>query len=92
MVNGVVARFDVRPTLVFDGRADIGGEVPRARGVIVCFTVDETADEMLVGMLDGLEADAPALVVSSDREVRKAATVRNVNSVASDRFIEAIVG
>jgi hypothetical protein len=92
MVNGVVARFDVRPTLVFDGRADTGGEVPRARGVIVCFTMDETADDMLVEMLDGLEADAPALVVSSDREIRDAAAVRGVNSVASDRFIAAVVG
>lgn len=92
MVNGVVARFDVRPTLVFDGRADTGGEVPRARGVIVCFTMEETADDMLVEMLDGLEADAPALVVSSDREIRDAAAVRGVNSVASDRFIAAVVG
>lgn len=92
MVNGVVARFDVRPTLVFDGRADTGGEAPRARGVIVCFTMDETADDMLVEMLDGLEADAPALLVSSDREIRDAAAVRGVNSVASDRFIAAVVG
>lgn len=92
MVNGVVARFDVRPTVVFDGRADTGGEVPRARGVIVCFTVDETADEMLVDMLDALDADAPALVVSSDREVREAASARDINSVASDRFIAAFGG
>lgn len=92
MVNGVVARFDVRPTLVFDGRADTGGEVPRARGVIVCFTMDETADDMLVEMLDGLEADGPALVISSDREIRDAAAVRGVNSVASDHFIAAVVG
>ena len=92
MVNGVVARFDIRPTLVFDGRADAGGEAPHARGVIVCFSFDETADEMLVGMLDALDADAPALVVSSDRVVRAAAEARNVNSVASDRFVEAIAG
>jgi hypothetical protein len=92
MVNGVVARFDIRPTLVFDGRADAGGEAPHARGVIVCFSFDETADEMLVGMLDALDADAPALVVSSDRAVRAAAEARNVNSVASDRFVDAIAG
>jgi len=47
---------------------------------------------MLVGMLDALDADAPALVVSSDRAVRAAAEARNVNSVASDRFVDAIAG
>ena len=92
LVNGVVARFDVRPTVVFDGRADVGGEVPRARGVIVCFSADDSADDVLADMLGGLDPDAPAVVVSSDREVRAAALARGVNSVAAEHFIAAVAG
>lgn len=92
LINGVVARYDVRPTVVFDGLADVGGEVPRARGVIVCFATEGTADEMLADLLAGLDDEVPALVVSSDREVRDAATAHGVNSVASDRFLAAVAG
>lgn len=90
LVGGVVARFDVRPTLVFDGRADVETVTPRARGVTVRFTADETADELLVALLDWLPADAPALVVSSDREVRAAAAVRGANSVSAGVFLDAV--
>jgi predicted RNA-binding protein with PIN domain len=90
LVGGVVARFDIRPTLVFDGRADVATTTPRARGVIVRFTADETADELLVALLDWLPADEPALVVTSDREVRAAAAVRGANSVSAGVFLDAI--
>jgi hypothetical protein len=89
-VGAVVARFDIRPTVVFDGRADVEGAGPRARGVIVCFTADETADEMLVSLLDRLPADEPALVVSSDREIRDAVTIRDANSMSAGVFLEAL--
>lgn len=91
-VGALVARFDIRPTVVFDGRADVEGTGPRARGVIVCFTADETADELLVSLLDGLAADEPALVVSSDREIRDAVTIRDANSVPAGVFLEALWG
>ena len=90
LVGGVVARFDVRPTLVFDGSADVEGAAPRARGVIVRFAVDETADELLVALLDGLPADEPVLVVTSDREICDAATIRDANSVSAAAFLEAV--
>lgn len=90
LLNGVVARYDVRPTLVFDGRADVGAAVPRARGVLVCFATEGTADELLAELLDGLDDDAPALVVSSDREVRAAAAARRANTVTSGRFLTVV--
>lgn len=90
IVAGAVARFDIRPTVVFDGRADVGGAAPRARGVIVRFAVDETADELLVALLDGCRTDEPVLVVTSDREIRDAATIRDANSVSSAAFLEAV--
>jgi predicted RNA-binding protein with PIN domain len=58
--------------------------------VIVRFTADETADELLVALLDWLPADEPALVVTSDREVRAAAAVRGANSVSAGVFLDAI--
>jgi predicted RNA-binding protein with PIN domain len=90
LMGGVVARFDVRPTLIFDGQPDVEGVVPKARGVIVRFTADETADELLVALLDQLPADEPVLVVTSDREIRAAAAVRDANSVSAGVFLDAI--
>jgi hypothetical protein len=58
--------------------------------VTVRFTADETADELLVALLDWLPADEPALVVSSDREVRAAAAVRAANSVSAGVFLDAV--
>src|SRR5690606_21162593 len=50
VVAGALARFDVRPILVFDGRPDVETAPRRARGVIVQFTAEETADEMIVNL------------------------------------------
>ena len=91
IAGAVIARFDVRPTLVFDGQGDVNGVTPRARGVIVRFTSgDETADEALVALVDALPADQPALVVSSDREVRDAVMIRGANSAPARAFLEAV--
>jgi hypothetical protein len=91
-IGALVARYNIRPTVVFDGQADVEGTGPRARGVIVCFATEGTADELLVSMLDDLAADEPVLVVSSDREIRDAVTIRDANSVPAGAFVEALWG
>ena len=88
---GVAARYRVRPIVVFDGQeARPGGSLGR-RGVLVVFSdPDETADERIVAILERLPAGTPALVVSSDREVKAAAAALHANTTGAATFLTAV--
>ncbi|HVM14132.1 MAG TPA: NYN domain-containing protein [Egibacteraceae bacterium] len=88
MGGAVAARYGRRLTVVFDGTEEQVATPPTARGVRVVFTSgDEIADERIGAIVEGLAADVPVLVVSSDREVREAAFALGANVVSSASFI-----
>lgn len=93
LAGGVVARFGRVVTVVFDGTDPGAGNAPSARGVRVVFSAgEETADERILALLDGLSADVPVLAVSSDRELAAACANRGANVSAARAFLEAVGG
>lgn len=91
--GAVVARFGRLVTLVFDGTDPGAGSMPSARGVRVVFSAgEETADERIVGLIEGLPGDVPALVVSGDREVASACADLGANISPVRAFLQAVGG
>jgi predicted RNA-binding protein with PIN domain len=88
LVAGLAARYRRRCTVVFDGTDALPGLVPVVRGVGVVFTSGgESADQRIVALVEDMPADAPALVVSSDREVRDDSRRLGANTAASRAFL-----
>jgi hypothetical protein len=88
LAAGIVARYRQRLTVVFDGTDPCPGPVPAVRGVAVVFTSGgESADDRILGIVEGLPAQAPVLVVSSDREVRDDSRALGANTTASAAFL-----
>lgn len=88
---GVTARHRCKAIVVFDGTDPVPGAAPAVRGVHVVFSEgDELADERIIALLDGLRDDAPACLVTSDREVRRQAQARGADVVASATFLSAV--
>jgi predicted RNA-binding protein with PIN domain len=94
LTASVAARFGCRTTVVFDGRdQEPFPGVVSPRGVIVVFTdEDETADDRIVRFVEGLDATAPAAVVTSDLELRSRVLALDANVVRSDAFLRAVSG
>ncbi len=85
------SRFPAHPVVVFDATEPQAGTRPAARGVRVVFTEgDELADDRIVALVDGLDAQAPACVVTSDREVAEACRARRADVVPTDAFLAAL--
>ena len=87
----VGANRDVRVTVVFDGAGERTTSAAAARVVRCMFTAEgETADDRIVALVSELPADAPALVVTSDREVRSGVEQLGANVLASGVFLKAV--
>lgn len=88
---GAAARYRRRVTVVFDGSEPRPGEVSAPRGVRVVFTAGgQSADERIVELLEDLGSDVPALVVSSDRQVRADCAALGANVTAAASFLAAL--
>jgi predicted RNA-binding protein with PIN domain len=88
LVAGMGSRYRRRFTVVFDGTDPCPGLLPPVRDVGVVFTAGgESADERIVRFVEGLDTDAPVLVVSSDREVRDDSRALGANTTASSAFL-----
>ena len=90
-IAAAVASRGVRVTVVFDGQGERTTSASAARIVRCMFTADhETADDRIVALVAELPPDAPALVVTSDREVRERVEDLGANVVASGVFLQAV--
>jgi predicted RNA-binding protein with PIN domain len=78
-------------TVVFDG-ADVGiTPAERRPGVRVRFSVaGEEADAVVIREVAALPPNVPALVVSSDHEVRDRAVAEGATVISSDAFLRAM--
>ncbi|HVL97939.1 MAG TPA: NYN domain-containing protein [Egibacteraceae bacterium] len=91
LAGGVAARYGRRLMVVFDGTDEHAGPPPAARGVGVLFTAgEEIADERIAEIVADLGPRAPALVVSSDREVQDAAEDLGANVATAGVFLTAV--
>lgn len=71
LCGGLVARFDRRVTVVFDGTEALTAPGLTPRGVSVVFSAgEEIADTLIVALVEELDPDEPVLVVTADRQVR----------------------
>jgi predicted RNA-binding protein with PIN domain len=88
---GVAARFGLRVTVAFDG-ADVGSTPARsARGVQVAFSqAGETADDLLVALLETYPAAQPVLVVTDDRALRARVAERDADLARVEPFLQAV--
>jgi molecular chaperone GrpE (heat shock protein) len=92
LAGGLTARFDRRLTVVFDGTEVLPAATPAPRGVQVLFSVgDQTADELIVALVEDLDPERPVLVVTSDRQIRDDCTALGAN-VAPSRALLRLAG
>jgi predicted RNA-binding protein with PIN domain len=90
-VAGATAMYDVRPTIVFDAQAGVGGLAPSARGVRTVFTAtNELADDRIKEYVRALPATTAVLVVTGDREIRDDVRAHHGDVVSSGVFLRAI--
>jgi len=99
LVNELVARTSAHFEVVFDGASDALGTAPthgaarniggRRRLSISFSPPGVEADEVIVSRLGRLDNRTPAIVVSTDNEVRRRATRAGANVVGSRQFLLA---
>lgn len=93
LAGGVAARFGSRVVVVFDGADEAPSAEASPRDVLVVFSdAAETADDRIVGLVDTLDADEPALVVTSDRELAERVGPAGVDVVSTPAFLAAVDG
>lgn len=91
LAHRAAIRFDVRPTVVFDGATGVGDYAGIHRGVDVSFSADGvTADDEIVFIVAAAEPEEPVLVVTDDRELRSRVRDRGVDVVGTGPFVSAV--
>ncbi|MCL2701699.1 MAG: NYN domain-containing protein [Phycisphaerae bacterium] len=80
-------------TVVFDGPAPQGALAKQIQtpGVRVLYAAPEKADEVIVRLIAADTAPRRLIVVSTDREIRKAARRRRCTSRLSEEFIDDLL-
>ncbi len=97
MLCGLLARFAERVagevTVVFDGPPRRGDSARHAAPspVTVIYSVDRTADEVLVEHLRADSAPRRLTVVSSDREIRREARKRRCRVMRAEPFARSLL-
>ncbi|MFO8075511.1 MAG: NYN domain-containing protein [Egibacteraceae bacterium] len=91
LAGGVAARFGPRIVVVFDGADAAPSPEASPRDVLVVFSdAAETADDRIVDLVGALDADEPALVVTSDRELTERLAPARVDVVTTPAFLAAV--
>lgn len=91
LLAGVASSRDLRMTAVFDGEGERTSAAAASRVVRCVFTASqETADERIVAIVSALPDGAPAMVVTSDREVATACETLGANVISSGVFLQAV--
>ena len=90
-ITALHARTRCDATVVFDG-AEVGpSPAERRPGVRVRFSdANEEADAVVVREVAALPPNVPALVVSSDHEVREQSEAEGATVISSDTFLRAM--
>lgn len=89
LLEGLASRTGVRPTVVFDGREDTATSSSSGRLVQVVFTRGESADDELVRMVDGAEADQP-VAVTDDRELAQRLNTHGVHVTSTAALVRVV--
>jgi predicted RNA-binding protein with PIN domain len=94
IINQWAARIRSQVTLIFDGKRPTTLDARNATGeyLFVEFTgPSKTADSVIIDMANSYSAPRTLLVVSSDHEIRRAASRRGSKVVTSDAFWAVLV-
>ena len=90
LVDDLARRFGTELTVVFDGADVVGAHAPRRRLTRVVFSPPGTlADDVIRATVAATPVERSVVVVTSDREVRRAVAAMGANVVASDAFLAA---
>ncbi len=90
LVDDLARRFGTELTVVFDGADVVGAHAPRRRLARVVFSPPGTlADDVIRDTVAATPVERSVVVVTSDREVRRAVAAMGANVVASDAFLTA---
>ena len=88
-----LATKNLQVTLVFDGRGgitDVDVEIPGKLQVLFS-SAGQTADELIIGMLESSSNARKYIVVTSDMaDIGRAASAMGANVLSSTRFLERI--